>query len=32
VDGFQGGIMPQTFKDTLSPQQLADVIAFLKAQ
>ncbi len=32
VDGFQAGIMPQTFKDTLSAQQLADVIAFLKTQ
>ncbi len=32
VEGFQGGIMPQTFKDVLSPQQIADVIAFLKTQ
>jgi len=32
VQGFQGGVMPQTFKDILSPQQLADVIAFLKGQ
>ena len=32
VDGFQAGIMPQTFKDILTEQQLADVIAFLKTQ
>jgi cytochrome c2 len=32
VEGFQGGVMPQTFKDILSPQQLADVIAFVKSQ
>lgn len=30
VQGFQAGIMPQTFGDLLSDQQLADVIAFLK--
>ncbi len=29
VEGFQPDIMPKTFKDTLSSQQLADVIAFL---
>jgi len=32
VQGFQSGIMPATFKSTLSPQQLADVIAFLLTQ
>jgi mono/diheme cytochrome c family protein len=32
VQGFQGGVMPQTFKTTLSPQQIADVIAFVKSQ
>jgi cytochrome c2 len=32
VEGFQPSIMPQTFADVLSEQQLADVIAFLKAQ
>ena len=32
VQGFQAGIMPQTFGDLLSDQQLADVIAFLKTQ
>ena len=32
VDGFQAGIMPPNFKDTLSAQQLADVIAFLQTQ
>jgi cytochrome c2 len=32
VEGFQSNIMPQTFKDTLGPQQIADVIAFLKTQ
>ncbi len=30
VPGFQANLMPQTFKDTLTGQQLADVIAFLK--
>jgi cytochrome c551/c552 len=28
VDGFLPDLMPQTFKDTLTPQELADVIAF----
>lgn len=32
VQGFQSGIMPATFKSTLQPQQLADVIAFLLTQ
>jgi cytochrome c2 len=32
VEGFQPGIMPQSFKQTLSAQQLADVIAFLLTQ
>ncbi|MCC7360232.1 MAG: c-type cytochrome [Anaerolineales bacterium] len=32
VEGFQPNIMPQTFKDTLGPQGLANVIAFLKTQ
>ena len=32
VEGFQGGLMPQTFKQVLQPQQIADVIAFLKTQ
>ena len=29
VEGFQPDIMPKTFADTLNPQELADVIAFL---
>ena len=29
VQGFQDGIMPKTFAATLSPQQLADLIAYL---
>lgn len=29
VEGFDDGIMPKTFKDTLPPQDLANVIAFL---
>lgn len=32
VDGFQAGIMPQTFGQILSEQELSDVIAFLKTQ
>jgi cytochrome c2 len=32
VPGFPPGVMPQTFKQVLSAQQLADVIAFLKTQ
>jgi len=32
VTGFQQGIMPQTFRQTLTPQQIADVIAFLMTQ
>jgi cytochrome c2 len=32
VEGFQPGIMPQTFRQTLSAQQIADVIAFLMTQ
>jgi cytochrome c2 len=32
VDGFQAGIMPQTFEQVLTDQELADVIAFLKTQ
>jgi hypothetical protein len=32
VEGFQGGIMPQTFKQTLSAQQIADAIAFVLTQ
>jgi hypothetical protein len=32
VTGFQQGLMPQTFAQTLTPQQIADVIAFLKTQ
>jgi len=32
VDGFPDGVMPKTFKDSLTPQQLADVIAFLLTQ
>jgi cytochrome c len=30
VQGFTDGIMPQNFKDVLSPQQLADLVAYLK--
>jgi len=29
VPGFQPNIMPQTFKQTLSPQEISDLIAFL---
>jgi len=29
VPGFQDGLMPKNFKETLTPQELADVIAFL---
>lgn len=29
VEGFDDGIMPKTFKDSLPPQDLANVIAFL---
>ncbi|MCI0394615.1 MAG: cytochrome c [Chloroflexi bacterium] len=29
VEGFQGGIMPADFKQRLSQQQLADLVAFL---
>jgi mono/diheme cytochrome c family protein len=29
VEGFQGGIMPTGFKNQLSEQQLADLVAFL---
>ena len=29
VEGFQDGLMPKTFRETLTPQELADVIAFL---
>jgi mono/diheme cytochrome c family protein len=29
VQGFQDGLMPATFRDTLTPQQLADVIAYM---
>ncbi|HLE30959.1 MAG TPA: cytochrome c [Anaerolineales bacterium] len=29
VPGFQDGLMPKDFKETLTPQELADVIAFL---
>jgi cytochrome c2 len=32
VQGFQGGIMPQTFERILTPQQLADLVAFLETQ
>jgi cytochrome c2 len=32
VQGFQSGVMPQIFSQTLTPQQIADVIAFLKQQ
>jgi hypothetical protein len=32
VDGFQKGLMPQTFETTLTPQQLADLLAFLLTQ
>jgi len=29
VEGFQDGLMPKTFRETLTPQEMADVIAFL---
>jgi hypothetical protein len=29
VEGFQDGLMPKTFRETLSSQELADLIAFL---
>jgi mono/diheme cytochrome c family protein len=29
VPGFQDGLMPQTFKEALTPQQLADVVAYM---
>jgi mono/diheme cytochrome c family protein len=29
VEGFEGGIMPENFKETLTPQELADLVAFL---
>ena len=32
VEGFQPDLMPKTFQDTLPPQNLANVIAFLLAQ
>ncbi len=32
VEGFNDGLMPKTFKQTLSPEQLADIIAFLLKQ
>jgi cytochrome c2 len=32
VPGFQPDLMPKTFADTLSPQDLADIIAFLMTQ
>lgn len=32
VEGFPDGVMPKTFKGTLKPQELADVIAFLLTQ
>jgi hypothetical protein len=29
VEGFQPDLMPKTFKETLKPQEIADLIAFL---
>ncbi|MGH2581646.1 MAG: c-type cytochrome [Anaerolineales bacterium] len=29
VEGFQDGVMPQTFGDTLSEEQISDLVAFL---
>lgn len=29
VTGFQDGLMPKTFKETLKPQEMADLIAYL---
>jgi hypothetical protein len=29
VEGFAPGLMPPTFKDQLTPQQIADLIAYL---
>jgi hypothetical protein len=32
MDTFQPDLMPKNFKEKLTPQQLADVIAFLMTQ
>ncbi|MBI4362223.1 MAG: cytochrome c [Euryarchaeota archaeon] len=31
VSGFPPGVMPKTFKDQLSPEQLDDLVAYLKS-
>lgn len=32
VEGYPGNVMPQTFKDMLSPQELAEMVAYLLSQ
>lgn len=32
VNGYPGNIMPQTFKDQMSPQELAEMVAYLLQQ
>lgn len=32
VDGYPGNVMPQTFKDMMTPQELAEMVAYLLAQ
>ncbi len=32
VDGYTGGVMPQTYNDTLSAQDIADVVSYLLTQ
>lgn len=32
VNGYNGGIMPQTYNDTLSPQDIVDVVSYLLTQ
>ena len=32
VDGYLGNIMPQTFKDMMTPQELGEMVAYLLAQ
>jgi cytochrome c oxidase subunit II len=29
TEGFQAGLMPETYSDQLSPEQLDDLVAFL---
>lgn len=32
VNGYNGGVMPQTYKDTLSAQDIVDIVAYLLTQ